>query len=58
MFHSHGFQEEHGNMDTIVVKDNTTKMTNSVSMFDWQYKIQNELQRGETTERRNYRKVI
>ena len=51
MFHSHGFQEEHGNMGTKLVKDNTTKITNSVSMFDWQYNLQNELQKGEITER-------
>ncbi|MGB9168497.1 MAG: multicopper oxidase domain-containing protein [Nitrososphaeraceae archaeon] len=51
MFHSHEFQEENGNMGTIVVKDNVTKIPNSVSMFDWQYKIQNELQKGEITER-------
>jgi FtsP/CotA-like multicopper oxidase with cupredoxin domain len=46
MFHSHGFQEEHGNMGQILVKDNTnsTKITKSVSMFDWQYDLQKRLQ--------------
>ncbi|MGE3860066.1 MAG: multicopper oxidase domain-containing protein [Nitrososphaeraceae archaeon] len=46
MFHSHGFQEENGNMGHILVKENTnvTKMTKSVSMFDWQYDLQKNLQ--------------
>jgi FtsP/CotA-like multicopper oxidase with cupredoxin domain len=49
MFHSHGFQEEHGNMGQILVKENinSTKMTESVSMFDWQYDLQNKLQHPE-----------
>jgi FtsP/CotA-like multicopper oxidase with cupredoxin domain len=49
MFHSHGFQEEHGNMGQILVKENinSTKMTKSVSMFDWQYDLQNKLQHPE-----------
>ena len=51
MFHSHGLQEEHGNMGHIIVKDNATKMTNSISMFDWQSKTQNELQKEEITEK-------
>jgi FtsP/CotA-like multicopper oxidase with cupredoxin domain len=45
LFHSHGFQEEHGNMGQIIVKDNTTKLTKSVSMFDWQYDLQKKLQK-------------
>jgi FtsP/CotA-like multicopper oxidase with cupredoxin domain len=44
MFHSHGLQEEHGNMGHILVKENTTKLTDSVSMFDWQYDLQKKLQ--------------
>jgi FtsP/CotA-like multicopper oxidase with cupredoxin domain len=46
MFHSHGFQEENGNMGQILVKENinSTKLTNSVSMFDWQYDLQKKLQ--------------
>ena len=50
MFHSHGFQEEKGNMGHILVKqnmDNSTKMTKSVSMFDWQYDLQKKLQQPE-----------
>jgi len=47
MFHSHGFQEEHGNMGKILVKENnnSTKLTKSVSMFDWQYDLQKKLQK-------------
>lgn len=46
MFHSHGFQEEHGNMGRILVKENinSTELTKSVSMFDWQYDLQKKLQ--------------
>ena len=44
MLHSHGLQEEHGNMAHILVKENTTKLTDSVSMFDWQYDLQIKLQ--------------
>jgi FtsP/CotA-like multicopper oxidase with cupredoxin domain len=49
MFHSHGFQEENGNMGHILVKENTnnnnsTEATKSVSMFDWQYDLQKKLQ--------------
>jgi hypothetical protein len=43
MFHSHGFQEENDNMGHILVKENnnnSTKLTNSVSIFDWQYDLQ------------------
>lgn len=47
IFHSHGFQEEHGNMGNILVKENnnSTKLTKSVSMFDWQYDLQKRLQK-------------
>lgn len=46
MFHSHGFQEEHGNMGHILVNENnnSTKLTKSVSMFEWQYDLQKKLQ--------------
>ncbi len=46
MFHSHGFQEENGNMGVILVKDNnnSSKITKSISMFDWQYDLQKKLQ--------------
>ena len=46
MFHSHGFQEENGNMGIILVKDNynSSKITKSVSMFDWQYDLEKKLQ--------------
>jgi nitrite reductase (NO-forming) len=57
LFHSHGFQEERGNMGQIVVAENhnqnydannnqvvVTNKTNSTSMFDWQYQIQKKLQ--------------
>lgn len=46
MFHSHGFQEENGNMGIISVKDNSnsSQITKSVSMFDWQYDLQKKLQ--------------
>jgi FtsP/CotA-like multicopper oxidase with cupredoxin domain len=49
MFHSHGFQEENGNMEQIFVKENinSTKLTKSVSMFDWQYDLQKKLQQQE-----------
>lgn len=49
MFHSHGFQEENGNMGQILVKENinSTKLTNSISMFDWQYDLQKKLQQQE-----------
>ena len=46
MFHSHGLQEEHGNMGNIIVKENSTKLTKSISMFDWQYDLQKKLQKG------------
>lgn len=51
MFHSHGFQEEKGNMGHILVKqnsDNATQITKSVSMFDWQYDLQRNLQQPNT----------
>ena len=57
LFHSHGFQEERGNMGQILVvagnstengNDNQTgadnETRNSTSMFDWQYQLQKKLQ--------------
>lgn len=55
LFHSHGIQEEHGNMGQIVVAENLDGNSNSqsmaanetgrsTSMFDWQYQIQKKLQ--------------
>ena len=54
LFHSHGIQEERGNMGQIVVAENGEYNNNqssaangiekSISMFDWQYQIQKKLQ--------------
>lgn len=56
LFHSHGIQEERGNMGQIVVAENgqnnnqpgadndTGTSSSSISMFDWQYQIQKKLQ--------------
>jgi FtsP/CotA-like multicopper oxidase with cupredoxin domain len=58
LFHSHGFQEERGNMGQIVIAgnsnendDNNNNQTGagnetrtSTSMFDWQYELQKRLQ--------------
>jgi nitrite reductase (NO-forming) len=49
LFHSHGIQEERGNMGQIEVSANesrpATLLTESVSMFDWQYHLQKQLQK-------------
>jgi nitrite reductase (NO-forming) len=45
LFHSHGIQEERGNMGQINVTDDKTPLTKSVSLFDWQYITQKELQK-------------
>ena len=52
MFHSHGFEEELGNMGQIHVipavssgNSHNTNLTPSISMIPWQYKLQTELQR-------------
>jgi FtsP/CotA-like multicopper oxidase with cupredoxin domain len=44
LFHSHGIQEERGNMGQINVSDDEIPLTKSVSMFDDQYKLQKKLQ--------------
>jgi nitrite reductase (NO-forming) len=49
LFHSHGIQEERGNMGQIEVSENGNEsaatLTKSVSMFDWQYELQKQLQK-------------
>jgi nitrite reductase (NO-forming) len=49
LFHSHGIQEERGNMGQIEVSANESQsaalLTESVSMFDWQYELQKQLQK-------------
>jgi nitrite reductase (NO-forming) len=49
LFHSHGIQEERGNMGQIEVSSNESQavalLTESVSMFDWQYELQKQLQK-------------
>jgi nitrite reductase (NO-forming) len=48
LFHSHGIQEERGNMGQIVISEgnSTDSATNaSISMFDWQYQLQKTLQK-------------
>lgn len=50
LFHSHGIQEERGNMGQIVVSENEGSegplaINQTISMFDWQYQLQKELQK-------------
>lgn len=46
LFHSHGLQEERGNMGEIrVLPDDGTKLQKSESMLDWQYQLQKQLQK-------------
>jgi nitrite reductase (NO-forming) len=49
LFHSHGIQEERGNMGQIEVSAHESQspalLTESVSMFDWQYELQKQLQK-------------
>lgn len=47
MFHSHGFLEERGNMGAVrVLSDGSgEQLSESVSMIDWQYELQKELQK-------------
>ena len=44
LFHSHGLQEERGNMGKICITGSATPLTKSISMIDWQYQLQQELQ--------------
>ena len=48
LFHSHGVQEEKGNMGKIIIHENDNNnfpaLKNSISMFDWQYDLQKKLQ--------------
>jgi plastocyanin len=45
LFHSHGMQEERGNMGEIrVLPDDGKQLQKSESMLDWQYQLQKELQ--------------
>jgi len=55
MFHSHGFLEERGNMGAIhVVRDGMgEELSESVSMIDWQYGLQKELQHPRVIENVN-----
>jgi hypothetical protein len=53
LFHSHGFQEEHGSMGEIHIMSSTqedSKLTESISMIDWQYDLQKMLQKPEIIE--------
>lgn len=46
LFHTHGFQEERGNMGEIhVLPDDSGQLSESASMIDWQYELQKELQK-------------
>lgn len=55
LFHSHGFQEERGNMGQIYVSapdegnQSAASLTESISMFDWQYELQKQLQKPNIT---------
>ena len=55
LFHTHGFQEEHGGMGEIhVAAENDTAIEKlgeqSVSMIDWQYALQKSLQKPEVVQ--------
>jgi nitrite reductase (NO-forming) len=45
LFHSHGIQEEKGNMGNITYTGTATPLTKSISMIDWQYQLQKQLQK-------------
>ena len=46
LFHSHGLMEERGNMGEIrVMPEENPDLAESVSMIDWQYQLQRELQK-------------
>jgi nitrite reductase (NO-forming) len=54
LFHSHGIQEERGNIGQIYVSENdgnqsAAALTQSISMFDWQYELQKQLQKPNIT---------
>ncbi len=60
LFHSHGFQEERGNMGQIYVSEDdgnqsAAALTESISMFDWQYELQKQLQKPNIT---NYEEQV
>jgi nitrite reductase (NO-forming) len=60
LFHSHGFQEERGNIGQIVVSadggnQSAAALTESISMFDWQYELQKQLQKPNIT---NYEEEV
>nr|WP_294806309.1 multicopper oxidase domain-containing protein [uncultured Nitrososphaera sp.] len=57
LFHSHGIQEERGNMGEIILTDGREKNAvlpkvenQSISMFDWQYELQKQLQKPKITQ--------
>lgn len=61
LFHSHGIQEERGNMGQIFVSaeddgnQSAAALTQSISMFDWQYELQKQLQKPNIT---NYEEEV
>jgi nitrite reductase (NO-forming) len=60
LFHSHGIQEERGNIGQIYVSadggnQSATGLTESISMFDWQYELQKQLQKPNVT---NYEEQV
>jgi plastocyanin len=50
LFHSHGLQEERGNMGEIVVEPSEEMLQETVSMIDWQYETQKRLQQPKAIE--------
>jgi len=55
LFHTHGIQEERGNMGEVTVapSDPNERLTESVSMIDWQYELQKKLQKPKVIEYSN-----
>ena len=49
LFHSHGIQEERGNLGSINITGPAIPLTESISMIDWQYQLQKNLQRTNLT---------
>jgi FtsP/CotA-like multicopper oxidase with cupredoxin domain len=45
LFHTHGFQEERGNMGEIRVLPADSELRDAVSLIDWQYQLQKDLQK-------------